>query len=235
MRVAGDDEKQSSPREPHEALPSGVAVVGLTGGLAAGKSTALSMFAELGALTLASDDLVQALYRRTDVRRALSDRFGDRVFAGEAVDKRALGELVTRDPDALAWLERLVHPLVGDRLRAAAHEAKPGQVVVFEVPLLFETGLDDFFDLIVSIEAPLEVRRQRWAERPRAGLLGDLESRQLTSEERIGRADLSFANEGGLARLRQFVGQAYEAALRVGQRADEGAEASRHSTLRGAR
>jgi dephospho-CoA kinase len=211
--VAGDDQRQASPLVSPGSRSRRVVVIGLTGGLAAGKSTALAFFAEFGALTLASDRLVGDLYRRPEVKAALRARFGEEIFAGQDIDKRVLGEIVTQDSDALHWLEGFVHPLVGERLRAVVRKTQPGCVVVCEVPLLFESRFEPYFDLIVSVEAPVEVRQERWRSRDRASLLDDLEKRQLSSDERAARADLVYVNDGDLEGLRTFVAESYRAAL----------------------
>lgn len=217
--MVGPNERRGPPLETPGAMRKGVAVVGLTGGLAAGKSTALALFGELGARTLASDRLVDELYRDAEVREALRRRFGERVVSADGVDKDQLGALVTQDPEALYWLESFIHPLVGEALRRAARGADPGEVVVCEVPLLFESASETFFDLVVTIEAPVSIRRARWAERPRAAVLDELELRQLSAAERTARADLVFVNDGDLAELRAFVARAYERAIALGAQA----------------
>lgn len=191
----------------------GVAAVGLTGGLAAGKSAALEAFRELGAVTISADQVVDDLYREPDVTSVLQDRFGSRVVSpsGE-LDKGALGEVVRGDPEALSWLEAFIHPRVGRRIQSVIEQASPGQVIVCEIPLLFESGLRQVFDFVVTIEAPLEVRRQRWQERPRAHLFEGLNAQQLSSEERAAKSDLAYSNVGTLEDLRSFVREAYERA-----------------------
>jgi dephospho-CoA kinase len=186
---------------------------------------ALAFFEELGARTLAADEVVARLYRRPEVREALRSAFGDGVLAprGE-VDRAVLGRMVASDPEALLRLEALVHPLVGQELRSFVEDAAAGEVSVCEVPLLFQSGLEPLFDLIVTIEADPEMRRHRRRARGGAEILDELDRVQLSSEERVRRSDLAFLNEGSLEELRTFVAVAFETALvRAGRRGAAGA------------
>jgi dephospho-CoA kinase len=190
-----------------------VAAVGLTGGIGAGKSTALQYFGEAGALTLSADEVVHQLYAREAVKRALAEHFGVQVLAaGGEVDRRSLAEAVRGRQDELGWLESLTHPLVADEIKRFIREAPPGSVVVCEVPLLFEAGMHDLFDMIVTIEARADFRRQRSVHAFDEGLFGELEALQASSARRVQGADLAFHNDGALPNLRRFVDVVYQRA-----------------------
>jgi len=190
-----------------------VVSVGLTGGLGAGKSSALQAFHELGAVTFSADAVVHELYRRPEIMAALAGRFGPQVLGphGE-VDRERLGSLVAGDDGARAWLEQLVHPRVGEQLDSLRRSAPPGSVVVCEVPLLFESGLQDRFDLVVTIEAPRALRVERVGPRMPAALFGRFDALQLTSEQRMAASDLAYPNEHDLTGLRGFVAEVYRRA-----------------------
>jgi dephospho-CoA kinase len=190
-----------------------VAAVGLTGGIGAGKSTALRFFGEAGALTLSADDVVHRLYVRDDVRRALAEHFGVEVLTvGGEVDRRRLADAVRGRPDELAWLEALTHPLVAGGIQQTRGEAPAGAVVVCEVPLLFEAGMQDLFDLVVTVEAEGEARRARSVHAFDLELFGEFEALQASSQRRMAGADAAFFNDGEVEHLREFVGEVYERA-----------------------
>ncbi len=191
-----------------------VAAVGLTGGIGAGKSTALKFFGESGALTLSADEVVHQLYGREDVRRALAEQFGCEVLAlGGEVDRRRLAEAVRGRKERLAWLEGLTHPLVAREIGSFIASAPRQSVVVCEVPLMFEAEMQDLFDLIVTVEAGADTRRQRSIHAFGLDQFTELEALQASSERRVAGADMAFFNDGSVERLRAFVVSAYDRAL----------------------
>jgi dephospho-CoA kinase len=170
--------------------------IGLTGGIAAGKSEALAAFARLGAATLSSDAVVHELLESEPLLGRLVERWGEGVAANGAVDRAMIGSIVFADPEQLTWLESQVHPLVAERT-AAWLAALPGGtgVAVVEVPLLFEGGREAVFDTTVAIVAAEEVRRGRAEARGHA-LVDEREARQLPQDEKASRADHVVVNDG---------------------------------------
>ncbi|MGE5407942.1 MAG: dephospho-CoA kinase [Syntrophothermus sp.] len=175
--------------------------IGLTGGIAAGKSEALAAFARLGAATLSSDDVVHALLESEPLRGRLVERWGPEVAPAGVVDRAAVGSIVFADPAELAWLEEQVHPLVAART-AAWLSSLPAdtEFAVVEVPLLFEAGRDEVFDATVAIVSGDEVRGARAEARGHA-LVDEREARQLTQEQKAARADHVVANDGTIEDL----------------------------------
>jgi dephospho-CoA kinase len=191
-----------------------VVAVGLTGGIGAGKSTALGFLGACGALTLSADEEVHRLYQREHVVRALAERFGSGVLAlGGQVDRRALAAAVRGKREELAWLEALMHPLVGEEIERFISEAPAGSVVVCEVPLLFEAHMRGLFDLVVSIEAGADARRERSVHAFPPEQFGELEALQASSERRVAGSDMSYFNDADAEALRSFAGEVYERAL----------------------
>ncbi len=179
--------------------------VGLTGGIGAGKSETLAAFSRLGAATVSSDALVHELLADDEVRERLTGRWGDEVAPGGEVDRGRVAAIVFERPEELRWLEEQLHPLVAARL-AAWRETLPAdtEIAVVEVPLLFETGMEDLFDTVVGVVAEDHVRGERAAERG----IGELEGRagrQLSQEEKAKRADHVIHNDGTLAELESEV------------------------------
>jgi dephospho-CoA kinase len=176
--------------------------IGLTGGIAAGKSEALAAFGRLGAATLSSDAVVHDLLEGEPLRAELSSRWGEDVAPPNApTDRGRIGAIVFADPDELTWLESKIHPAVGAET-AAWIAALPAdtEFAVIEVPLLFEGGREKVFDTTVSIVAAEDVRRQRAADRGHA-LVDAREARQLTQEEKAERADHVVVNDGSVEDL----------------------------------
>ena len=180
--------------------------VAITGGIGAGKSEALASFGRHGAATVSSDEIVHRLLRDDErVRKALLDRFGDRILDQTGrLDRSAIAELVFPDPEALQWLEQLLHPLVTreylDWREQLSRLDHPPPVCVTEVPLLFEVGGQDRFDTVVVITAPPEVRAAR------SQVPAELrEPRLLPDEEKVKLADYVYVNDGSLDELDAFV------------------------------
>ena len=175
--------------------------IGLTGGIAAGKSEALAAFGRLGAATVSSDAVVHELLESEPLLSRLRERWGVEVAPGGAVDRKRIGELVFADPEELKWLEAQIHPLVGERIGAWLASLPGGtEVAVVEVPLLFESGMEGVFDTTVAVVAAEEVRRERAAARGHA-LVGEREARQLAQAEKAARAAHTVENDGSVEDL----------------------------------
>jgi dephospho-CoA kinase len=175
--------------------------IGLTGGIAAGKSEALAAFARLGAATLSSDAVVHDLLESEPLRGRLIERWGAEVAPEEGVDRGRIGQIVFADPEQLAWLEGQIHPMVAERMVAwLASLPAATELAVVEVPLLFEGGRDGVFDTTVAVVAEEEVRRRRAAARGHT-LVDEREARQLSQEEKASRAEHVVANNGSVEDL----------------------------------
>jgi dephospho-CoA kinase len=177
--------------------------IGLTGGIAAGKSEALSAFERLGAATISSDAVVHELLDSEPLLGRLTERWGAEVAPEGRVDRARVGEVVFADPDELAWLEAQVHPLVGERIGAwLGSLPEDVRIAVVEVPLLFESEMEPVFDTTVAVVTADELRRARAEGRGHA-LVGEREARQLAQEEKAARAEHVVENDGTLEDLEQ--------------------------------
>jgi dephospho-CoA kinase len=180
--------------------------VAITGGIGAGKSGALAAFARHGAATVSSDEIVHRLLRDdVEVREDLLGRFGERILddAGQ-VNRAAIAEIVFVDPEALAWLEGLLHPRVTREYlewrEQLAEVPNPPSVCATEVPLLYEVGGQERFDVVVVVTAPADVRAKRTQV-----AAGEREPRLLPDTVKVAQADFAYVNDGSLDELDAFV------------------------------
>jgi dephospho-CoA kinase len=175
-----------------------VPFVGLTGGMGAGKSTALAALERLGAAVVSSDALVHELYEGEQLRDAVLERWGAEVAPGGVVDRAAVAELAFASPEDRAWLEGLVWPLVGARvagwLEGVRGKRPAPRAAVVEVPLLFEAGLEGIYDATIAVVTEERVRQARAAERGHA-LVDERAARQLSQEEKARRATFVVRND----------------------------------------
>jgi dephospho-CoA kinase len=181
--------------------------VALTGNVASGKSTVASLFARWGADLIDADQLVREVQAPgTPVLLAIARRFGTDVLRPDgSLDRAALRAQVLADPQALADLNRLVHPTVLRlrQARLAALREAGARIVVTDIPLLYEAADPDAFDAVVLVDAPADLRRQRLFER--SGLppheAERLIAAQMPSELKRGRATFVIDNDADLATL----------------------------------
>ena len=199
---------------PRPVASTRVKVLGLTGGIGAGKSTVAGLLTERGAPVIDADAVTRDLQRPGQpVYSAIVDHFGAGVTAPDgSLDRRALAEVVFADPAALAELEALTHPevaaAIAGRLAAAAGGAD--EVMVLDVPLLFETG-NYRVDGVVVVDCPTEIAVRRLVE-GRGMAEGDVRARmarQATREERLAGADFVIDNGGPPERLASEVERAW--------------------------
>jgi dephospho-CoA kinase len=178
--------------------------IGLTGGIAAGKSEALAALERLGAATLSADAVAHDLLATPEVRDLVVERLGPGMAPGGRMDRDAVAAAVFEREDDRAWLEGILWPRVADRIlawRAEAEAADPAPAaLVVEVPLLFEAGMEGAFDATIAVVAEEATRAGRAAERGHEGLESRA-SRQLRQEEKAQRADYTVTNDGDLAEL----------------------------------
>jgi dephospho-CoA kinase len=195
-------------------------ILGLTGSIGMGKSTAAGFFAEAGAPVHDADAAVHQLYDGA-AAPAIEAAFPG-TAAGGKVDRAKLGEQVLKDPAALKRLEAIVHPLVRrdeERFLQAA-EGAGAKVAVLNIPLLFETGGDKRCDAVVVVSAPPEMQRARVMERPGmteekfASLLG----KQVPDAEKRRRADFVVDTSKDLDSTRAQVRAILQAAARLPKR-----------------
>jgi dephospho-CoA kinase len=182
-------------------------ILGLTGSVGMGKSTAAGMFAEHGIPAFNADETVHALYRGAAVAPVEAAFPG--VAEGGVIDRERLAKRVIGDPAAIAHLEKLVHPLVREveaAFRAkAAHEGR--RAILLDIPLLFETKGEHRVDVVIVVSAPAAIQRERVLSRPGASAerFEALLKRQLPDEEKRRRAHFIIDTSGPFEATRRQV------------------------------
>jgi dephospho-CoA kinase len=197
--------------------------VGLTGNIAAGKSSVARIWRELGATVIDADALARkAVAPGTPALRQIASRWGTRVLAPDgSLDRAALREIVFHRPEERRALESIVHPAVAELREREYRLARErgGRIVVSEIPLLFEVGMEGEFDRIVLVDAPVAVRRERLIRE--RGLSSDEADRmiaaQMPAEEKRARADHVIENSGSSDELRTAAERVWRD---LGQRSD---------------
>ena len=176
-----------------------VPLIGLTGGMGAGKSTALQALERLGAAVQSTDTVVHELYEGERLRDAVVARWGPEMAPNGRVDRTAVAQRAFADERDRAWLEGVIWPLVGERIAVwleAARVRRPApRAAVVEVPLLFEAGMEGSYDATIAVVASEQLREQRAAGRGHA-LAGERAARQLGQEEKARRATYVVRNDG---------------------------------------
>ena len=190
-------------------------VVGLTGGIGSGKSLAAQFFSQLGALVIDADQLARsAIERGSEGFDEVLLRFGDTVLKNGDIDRVALGQIVFENPEAKKDLEEIIHPRIRAEFEEAVASLNPGQIMVYEIPLLVETSAADRFDFIITVESNTELRKQRL--RARGMFHSDIEKRmasQATEEQRRAVADCVLTNDGSEDDLLRQVENVWESTI----------------------
>ena len=178
--------------------------MGLTGGIGAGKSMVAALLEERGAVVTSADEVARDVVSPgSDGLAAVVAEFGDGILAPDgSLDRSALGRLVFSDDLRRARLEEILLPLIAAEAWARMDTVPAGQVVVYDVPLLVEGQMQDMFDLVIVVEADLELRLERLSERGmnRDEALARI-AVQATDEERRGVADVIVSNSGAMEDL----------------------------------
>ena len=187
--------------------------VGLTGGIASGKSSVSAILAELGAVVIDADKLAREVVAKgTPGLERVVEAFGREVLTEDGeMDRPKVGALVFADEEKRRVLEGIIHPLVRERSAELAAAAGEDDLVVHDIPLLAESGIAEAFDAVIVVDAPPEVQVERMV-RDRGMTREEAESRiaaQASREERLAVATYVIDNTGTLEDLRQQVEEIY--------------------------
>jgi dephospho-CoA kinase len=173
-------------------------IIALTGGIGAGKSLVAQYFSELGARVVDADQLSRvAIERGSEGFDEVLLRFGESILRDGDIDRKALAEIVFSDPSARMDLEAIIHPKVRELFDDVVADLAPDETLIYEIPLLVESNAAANFDLVITVEADLEIRKERL--RKRGMFISEIERRisaQASREEREAQADHVITNDG---------------------------------------
>jgi dephospho-CoA kinase len=190
-------------------------VVGLTGGIGSGKSLAAQFFSQLGALVIDADQLARSVIERgSEGFDEVLLRFGDTVLKNGDIDRVALGQIIFENPQAKKDLEAIIHPRIRTEFEEAVASLNPGQILVYEIPLLVETNAAERFDFIITVESKAELRKERL--RARGMFHSDIEKRmasQATEAQRREIADCVITNDASEDELLRQVENVWESTI----------------------
>ena len=192
-------------------------VVALTGGIGAGKSLVAQYFSELGARVVDADQLSRiAIERGSEGFDEVITRFGESILRNGYIDRKALGEIIFKDKSAKADLEAIIHPRVRELFFEVVSDLAADEILIYEIPLLVETGAASNFDQIITVEADLEIRKSRLLKR--GMFISEIESRlaaQASPSEREAVATHVIENSGDEDQLLRKVENLWEELQRL--------------------
>lgn len=190
-------------------------VVGLTGGIGAGKSTVAECFSRLGAIVIDADQLARiAIERGSDGFSDVILRFGEEIILNGDIDRKKLAEIVFSNESLRKELEAIIHPRVQALFAQAVADLEIDEILIYEIPLLVETGAAEKFDYVITVEADIEIRKARLLKK---GLyISQIEKRiasQASEAARTSIADSVIRNEGDEDSLLRQVENLWESVL----------------------
>lgn len=175
-------------------------VIGITGGIASGKTTVDQMIIKLGYKVIDSDEIAHELLRKQAIISKLSLLFGQEILEDGHIDRKRLGELTYHSPAKLSQLNSIIHPLVREQIKKELAKYPLEQLVFVDVPLLFEANMEHDFDYIMVVYIPEKLQLERLMTRDAITSQYAITkmSRQLSIEEKITKADFIVYNDGTL-------------------------------------
>jgi dephospho-CoA kinase len=192
-------------------------VVALTGGIGAGKSLVAQYFSELGARVVDADQLSRiAIERGSKGFDEVVTRFGESILRNGDIDRKALGEIIFKNKSAKADLEAIIHPRVRELFFEVVNDLAADEILIYEIPLLVETGAASNFDQIITVEADIEIRKSRLLKR--GMFISEIESRlaaQASPSEREAVATHVIENSGDEDQLLRKVENLWEELQRL--------------------
>lgn len=181
-------------------------VVGLSGGIACGKSSALKIFRELGCDGISTDRITSGILENNDsVKRSIGDKWGRDVLINNQIDKPKIAEIIFNSVPERIWLEELLHPLVR-KVWTSRVKASNETTVVVEIPLLFEKSLQNFFEITVCLISEKNIQLQRLHDRGLTNVQSNarIES-QMRLTEKMQLADIVMLGDNSLSFLKQQI------------------------------
>lgn len=181
-------------------------IIGLTGGIASGKSTVSKIFRELGAEIIDADIKAKEISEREDVIKEIGNIFGKEVINSEGkIDRLKIKEIVFNNKEKLKKLNDSIHPKVMEEFKKIKENTGKNDIIIFDVPLLFESGMDKMCDKIILVFTDKKIQIKRMLERD--GITEELAEKiinsQMSLEEKLNKSQIYLENNGTLEDLRE--------------------------------
>jgi dephospho-CoA kinase len=202
-------------------LRKGLNKVAVTGGLSCGKSSVCHLFQELGCFVISADEIVHELLSTDmDIIQEVVKLLGRDIFINNQIDREIIAKKVFIQPHLLKSLENILHPAVQKEIKKQYKiEESRGKAPLFiaEIPLLFETGADSFFDFTVTVAADVEICKKRFIHNTLydQSEFEKRQLRQLSVQEKIKKADYVIENNGTLIDLKHAVKNLYQRIINI--------------------
>ena len=187
-------------------------IVGLTGGIASGKSTVSKMFKELGVEIIDADIKAKEISQREDVVSEMKNIFGNKILNENGkIDRNKIKEIVFSDKEKLKMLNNLIHPKVMEEFKKIKENADKNDIIIFDIPLLFETGMDKMCDKIMLVFVDINTQIKRMIERDNITeeLAVKIINSQMSLDEKLKKSEIHIENNGTLENLREKVEKIY--------------------------
>ena len=187
-------------------------IVGLTGGIASGKSTVSNIFKELGAEIIDADIKAKEISQREDVVSEIKNIFGNKILDENGkIDRNKIKEIVFSDKEKLKMLNNLIHPKVMEEFKKIKENADKNDIIIFDIPLLFETGMDKMCDKIMLVFVDINTQIKRMIERDNITeeLAVKIINSQMSLDEKLKKSEIHIENNGTLENLREKVEKIY--------------------------
>lgn len=189
--------------------------IAVTGAISSGKSTVCQLMKELGAYVVSADQIVHQLLSKNSISgQKVIELLGKDVIQDNSIDKQAIARLVFKRPELLRKLEAILHPAVMEQMEkelAAAEKSAAYNSFVAEVPLLYESGMDAFFDHVVVVSASPTLRMQRWNALGKSAEEYDQRmQQQLSADQKEALASYHLNNQGDLQQLKKETAELYQ-------------------------
>lgn len=195
----------------------GLKKIAVTGGLSSGKSTVCKIFESLGAYYLSADDLVhQLLSPKTELGKKIVDLLGSEILSGDQFKRATIAEIVFSQKDKLEALEQLIHPAVINEIKNQYQKIKKQSkysLFVAEIPLLYESAMEKFFDAVIAVVADLEICKKRFQSQTPLNREEEFErrmSRQMDMKQKAAQASYIITNNGTLIDLKKKATKLYK-------------------------
>lgn len=187
-------------------------IVGLTGGIASGKTTVSKIFKELGAKIIDADIKAKEISQREDVVSEIKNIFGNKILDGNGeINRNKIKEIVFSDKEKLKMLNNLIHPKVIEEFKKIKENADKNDIIIFDIPLLFETGMDKVCDKIMLVFVDINTQIKRMIERDNITeeLAVKIINSQMSLDEKLKKSEIHIENNGTIENLREKAEKIY--------------------------